>query len=223
MKIKLLSAMDGKKKLGTLIVCGALVAGIGAVSVSAANSITTLQVKVEDGVKLYSTDDGKTWNKQAPEGVNTTIDADGKVTTTNGTPPADGQASMTKVEDGVKSYSTDGGKTWSHEAPESSGEGIANGDEDFPTYTRGTPEGAADLIIRYENGVKLYSTDGGETWSGEAPQGVTVTTGENGETIHSYGITPKAGERGVLSKMEDGGRVYSADGGKTWSKQAPNN
>jgi photosystem II stability/assembly factor-like uncharacterized protein len=220
MKIKFLSNSSTGKKMGALLACGALVAAIGVGSASAAATIQSLQVKIDNGVKYYSTDGGKTWSKQPPKGVNTTIDAEGKVTTTNGTPPADGQASLTKVEDGVKSYSTDGGKTWSHEAPEGSNEGAIGG-ENFPTFTRGTPEGAADLIIKYENGVKLYSTDGGETWSEEAPQGVTETTGENGETIHSYNIAPKAGERGVLTKVEDGVRTYSTDGGKTWSEEAP--
>jgi hypothetical protein len=46
--------------------------------------------------------------------VTATTDADGKVIITRGTPPMEGggQASFTKVEDGVTSSSTDGGKTW---------------------------------------------------------------------------------------------------------------
>lgn len=191
MKIKLLSAMDTKKKLGTLIVCGALVAALGTASASAANTISSLH-KIENGVKLYSTDGGNTWSKQAPEGVTEKIDADGKVTITNGTPPEVG-ASFTKGDDGTKA-----------------------------TYTRGIPDGVPDLMIKIENGVKLYSTDGGKTWSEQAPEGVTETAGEDGKVTTSYGIAPKEGEDdGILSKVENGVRTYSTDGGKTWSEQAP--
>jgi hypothetical protein len=114
MKFKFLSGMSRKKQLGALIVCGALAAAVGTLSASAADSFSTLQVKTENGVRLYSTDDGETWSKQAPEGVTATTDADGKVIITRGTPPMEGggQASFTKVEDGVTSSSTDGGKTW---------------------------------------------------------------------------------------------------------------
>lgn len=53
------------KNMSTLIACGALVAAIGAVSVSASSPFTTQQVKVEDGVKQHSTDDGRTWSTEA--------------------------------------------------------------------------------------------------------------------------------------------------------------
>ncbi|GAC40787.1 sialidase family protein, partial [Paenibacillus popilliae] len=32
-----------------------------------------VMVKLEDGVKLYSTDDGQTWSEQAPEGMSVKI------------------------------------------------------------------------------------------------------------------------------------------------------
>lgn len=120
-----------KKRVGTWIACGALVATIatiGATSVSASNLFTMLQVKVEDGVTHYSTDDGTTWSTEAPDGVTATMDADGKVTVTRGNPPAAGEGSPTevsghtsllvKVENGVTKYSTDGGQTWSEQLPE---------------------------------------------------------------------------------------------------------
>lgn len=224
MKIKLLSATDTKKKLGALVVCGALVAAIGT-SAFAANSISSLLVKNEDGVRLYSTDGGNTWSKQAPDGVNETVHADGRVTITNGTPPREGESGglLTKVEDGVASYSADGGKTWSGQAPEGAkGGSTIGGDENKIVNTRGNPAGAPNLTIKIENGVKLYSTDGGKTWSKEAPEGVTETVGEDGKTTTSYGIAPKEGEgHGILSKVEDGARTYSTDGGQTWSEHAP--
>lgn len=96
---------------------------MGGVSTFASSPYVTLQVKVEDGVARYSTDDGKTWSAEAPEGAVRVTDADGKVTVTRGAAPAEGDDGPTdtsgvsslliKVEDGVKQYSTDGGKTWS--------------------------------------------------------------------------------------------------------------
>lgn len=202
MKIKLLSAMDTKKKLSTLIVCGALVAALGTASAFAANTISSLQVKFENGVKLYSTDGGKTWSKQAPEGVTETIDADGKVTILKGTPPRKGEGggSSTMAEKGDENKA-------------------------IHTHTRGLSDGATggtSLMIKIENGVKLYSTDGGKTWSEQTPKGVTETVGEDDKVTTSYGIAPKEGEDdGILSKVENGVRTYSTDGGKTWSEQDP--
>jgi hypothetical protein len=106
----------------------ALIASIGAASASAADSVdtpsrdavkTSLLVKEENGVRSYSTDDGKTWSSTAPDGVSLS-DIDGKLTISNGIPPKDGDGKglLSKVENGVRTYSTDGGKTWSTTAPE---------------------------------------------------------------------------------------------------------
>ncbi|MFL0556404.1 MULTISPECIES: beta propeller repeat protein, partial [Paenibacillus] len=133
MKFKFPSAMNNKKKLGTLLVCGALVASLGAVSASASNSFTTLLVKSEDGARWYSEDDGKTWSQEAPNGVNETIDADGKVTISRGTAPVEG-------------------------------------DRQGPTEGVFTHRGGVKLLVKTENGKKLYSVDGGKTWSNQAPQ-----------------------------------------------------
>ncbi|PZN07162.1 MAG: exo-alpha-sialidase [Bacillota bacterium] len=122
----------GSKKWAVLVACVAFVVAFGVVSASASSPYTTLQVKVENGVPRYSTDDGNTWSAEAPDGVTWVTDADGKVTVTRGVAPGkeesgtpesvveggpidiSGVASLfVKVEDGVKQYSTDGGKTWS--------------------------------------------------------------------------------------------------------------
>jgi photosystem II stability/assembly factor-like uncharacterized protein len=180
------------KKMSTLIACGALVAAIGAVSVSASSPFTTLQVKVEDGVKHYSTDDGKTWSTEAPEGVTETTDENGKVTITRGNAPADGEA------EGQKFY------TSQHGVDEGAQEGIIDGEA-----------GQAGLMIKVEDGVKLYSTDGGKTWSQDAPQGYSE---HDGVSTYSFGNPSDEGGK-YLTRMEDGVKRHSADGGKTWSEQ----
>lgn len=58
-----------KKKAGAVLICGALVATVRAGAAWAENSITTLDVKVGDGVTKYFTYGGKTLGKRAPEGV----------------------------------------------------------------------------------------------------------------------------------------------------------
>lgn len=74
---------------------------------------------MEDSIRYFSTDGGDTWSQTAPEGV-MVREEDGKITITNGIPPKDGEGNgmLSKVEDGVRCYSTDGGMTWSQDAPE---------------------------------------------------------------------------------------------------------
>ncbi len=117
MKSKILSRLDTtKKKVGAIVFGGALVAAISTGTAFAANTINSLQIKMENGIASYSTDDGNTWSTNVPEGV--TVSEDGKVTVTNGIPPKDGeQGLLSKVEDGIRTYSTDGGNTWSTNVP----------------------------------------------------------------------------------------------------------
>jgi hypothetical protein len=187
MKSKILSIMDAtKKKAGVALLCGALVATIGAGTALAAYSKTSMQVKMENGVRSYSTDGGKTWSEKAPDGV-TVSDKDGKVTIMSGTPPKDGEGKglLSKVENGVRSYSTDGGKTWSTKAPD----GVMVSDKDGKfTITDGTPpKDGEGMLSKVENGVRSYSTDGGKTWSTKAPDGVTETETEDGKIGFTIG------------------------------------
>jgi photosystem II stability/assembly factor-like uncharacterized protein len=151
--------MDGKKKLSALIVCGALVVGLGAVSASAANPMTALP-SADAGGKVFITN-GTIWSEEAPEGVQKAV---------NGSGPA------------------------------------------------GAPA-ARSVMIKEENGVKLYSVDGGKTWSRQAPDGYSE---QDGKQTLFFGTPPREGEGGVvLNRVEDGVKYYSTDGGKTWSKQSP--
>jgi len=170
MKFNLLSATNGKKKLGALLVCGALVAAIGAVSAAASDSFTSLQIKYENGAKLYSTDNGETWSEQAPAGVTETVDADGKVTVQFGSEPKEGDGGLlTKMEDGFLSYSTDGGKTWTTQTPEDVKEGSITQSPDGSTYE--VSLGEAGTLIRSET----TDADGKVVITSR-----TIPSGENG-------------------------------------------
>lgn len=225
MKSKILSMLNTtKKKVGAVFLSGALIVSIGTGTVFAANSLNTLQVKMENGVRSYSTDDGKTWNKDIPDGV-TVTDKDGIFSVSNGIPPKDdkGEGILSKVENGVRTYSTDDGKTWSENAPVGAEESKSIGQDGKITNTIGAPSessNATSLQIKEENGVKTYSTDGGKTWSKDASDGVIVDS--DGKVTYSNGTPSKDDEgEGVLSKVENGVRTYSKDNGKTWSKNVP--
>jgi hypothetical protein len=75
---------------------------------------------MENGVRSYSTDGGKTWSQNAPDGVTVSEDENGKIKIINRFPDkgSQGKSLLVKMENGVRSYSTDGGKTWSEQAPE---------------------------------------------------------------------------------------------------------
>lgn len=120
MNKKILSKLDTtKKKVGAIVLSTVLLGTLAVGTAYAASSMNPLQVKTENGVQRYSTDGGKTWSQNAPEGV-TVSDKDGKLTITNGIPPKDGEGDgmLIKTENGVRYYSIDGGKTWSQNAPE---------------------------------------------------------------------------------------------------------
>lgn len=142
MKSKILSMLDTtKKKVGVALLCGALVATIGAGAAFAANARTSMMVKMENGVRSYSTDDGKSWSEKAPDGVTVTEDKDGKLTMMYGTPPKDGEGKglLSKVENGVRTYSTDGGKTWSEKAPDGAEDSVTIDEDGKITHTNGNP------------------------------------------------------------------------------------
>ncbi|APM40220.1 sialidase family protein [Clostridium kluyveri] len=110
-----------KKKMGAALLCGAFAATIGTGTVLASNSTNSLLGKVVNGVRSYSTDGGKTWSGKAPEGVTVNEDKDStggvlKGLSLEGDTKGKGGLAV-KVENGVRSYSTDGGKTWSKEVP----------------------------------------------------------------------------------------------------------
>lgn len=127
MKKNMLSKLSTSKKI---VICTALVATLGAGTALAANSFQSLELKMDDGVISYSTDEGTTWNQDIPEGV--TVDQeDGAVIITGDATQDDStlgtgtaleansyESLELKMDDGAISYSTDEGMTWSQDIPE---------------------------------------------------------------------------------------------------------
>ncbi len=103
------------------------------------DGVSSLDVKSENGVTLYSEDRGESWSEAVPEGVTVTEGEDGTVTISSGDQldfvPEEVEVSevsdiAVKSEDGVVSYSTDGGESWSEEVPE----GLTVTEEDGRIY-----------------------------------------------------------------------------------------
>ncbi|WP_315079100.1 sialidase family protein [uncultured Clostridium sp.] len=229
-----------KRKFGTVALCGALVLSMSATTAFAAStpmrsdssstfkdSINmSVKVKMENGVRLYSTDDGATWNENAPEGIQGVMFKGEKIMSgqfTNGRFHIDdaGMNIMAKSENGVKMYSIDGGQTWSENAPE----GIPTFNEKDGNFTT---NGAilqmgdgTSVIVKVENGVKVYSTDGGTTWSENAPEGIPTFNEKGGNFMTNRAIPQMGSGTSVMVKVENGVKLYSTDGGTTWSENAP--
>ena len=133
---------------------------------------------------------------------------------------ADTEKVLVKNENGVMSYSEDEGATWNEGTPE----GIITKDGTNGTLIKNGGPGQGErhsLTIKTEGDVTHYSTDGGETWSQTAPEGVTVN--EDGSIIAKHMNPNGANENEIkiLVKNKDGVINYSTDSGETWSQTAP--
>ncbi len=230
-----------KKKAGASILCGALVLTLGTGKAFASDVDDSIQVKNENGVITYSIDGGQTWSEDAPEGLTGFESKDGKIKIKNTKISEDGigMGVQVKLEDGIKLYSTDGGQTWSEDAPEGFTEFE---DEDGKIKIKNTNISRDDIGInvkvKLEDGVKLYSTDEGQTWSENAPEGMDVFAEEDGkigiknsgqiegglfigEQVKSEDGVLSKGGNSFMVKNENGTRLYSEDGGQTWSEDLP--
>ncbi len=82
-----------------------------------------------------------------------------------------------KQENGVNLYSTDGGKTWDKHTPTTKDQAVKivsmkDGIAQFEAVNEAdlkNAESSMQIMIKQENGVTLYSTDKGKTWSEKAP------------------------------------------------------
>lgn len=88
-----------KKKIGAAIICSAFMLMAGgashafaedvkqtdikenSVAISVANEADNVSIKEENGVLTYSTDSGKTWSKEAPDGTVIEINVEDSVAT----------------------------------------------------------------------------------------------------------------------------------------------
>lgn len=182
-----------KKKAGASILCGALVLTLGTGKAFASDVDDSVEVKNENGAITYSTDGGQTWSEDAPEGFTGFESEDGKIKIKNANIAKDdiGISVKVKLEDGVKLYSTDGGQTWSENAPEGvdaftkeDGKiGIKNSDQiESGLFISGhvksedgiLSKGGNSFMVKNENGTRFYSEDGGQTWSEDLPEGMSI-------------------------------------------------
>ncbi|WP_291579587.1 sialidase family protein [Clostridium sp. UBA6640] len=182
-----------KKKAGASILCGALVLTLGTGKAFASDVDDSVQVKNENGAITYSIDGGQTWSEDAPEGFTGFESEDGKIEIRNANISKDdiGISVKIKLEDGVKLYSTDGGQTWSENVPEGvdafikeGGKiGIKNSSQiESGLFTSGQvksedgilSKGGNSFMVKNENGTRLYSEDGGQTWSENLPEGMSI-------------------------------------------------
>lgn len=129
----------GKKKVAALALVAGLTLSLGTLTAFAANHLQNLQVTVDGNGAQYSTDGGKTWSDQVPEGAVVTTDANGERSLYIGAPSDEAKADVNAAVDAVKGA-------------------------------------VANAAGKQEAGNWLYSTDGGQTWSNNAPSGVTVDT-----------------------------------------------
>ncbi|BFH69734.1 hypothetical protein J27TS7_55870 [Paenibacillus dendritiformis] len=136
-------------------------------------------------------------------------------------------AMFVKHENGVVSYSVDGGQTWNENAPANM-QGIKIGQMGEGNMQIKHKLASADgikskVMIKSENGKTLYSTDDGQTWSETAPEGMpALNKGEKGNVIIQTKVTSEEGmKNNVMVKLENGKKLFSTDGGQTWSEQAP--
>ncbi|MBO0452649.1 exo-alpha-sialidase [Candidatus Enterococcus murrayae] len=146
-------------------------------------------MKQEEDKWTFSSDGGKTWTEEAPEGVK--VDKNGKLTWKS----KDGKkVSEFDPKENQWKYSEDGGKTWSDPLKEID-DWLENG---FTVPVEG------GVSMKIKDGKIQYSTDGGKTWTDEAPEGF------------------KDKVKSILTKQsEDGKTLYSTDGGKTWTEEKP--
>lgn len=168
----------------------------------------------------FSSDDGKTWTETPPEGIYEGNDGrlyyeSEKIKGMNNESKGEiadfpfedesGNSVIMKRENDSWQFSSDGGETWTDEAPE----GVEVGDDGTVTWK--SEDGKQVSEYDPSNGQWKYSDDGGKTWSDPL---------QEIEDWIENGFTMSVAE-GILMKLQDGKVVYSTDEGKTWSEEVP--
>ncbi|GCF95833.1 hypothetical protein NRIC_37240 [Enterococcus florum] len=144
-------------------------------------------MKREDDKWKFSSDGGKTWSEEVPEGVE--VDKNGKLTWQS----EDGnKLSEFDPKENSWKYSEDGGKTWSDPLKDVE-DWLKNG---FTVPVEG------GVSMKFQDGKILYSTDGGKTWSEEVPEGFS-------DQVKS--VITKQAEDGKTLYSTDGGKTWSEE------------
>src|SRR5699024_11199913 len=76
-------------------------------------------------------------------------------------------------------------------------------------------ESNRSISIEEEDGVVQFSTDDGQTWSEEAPEGLTVIEEGDQQIITDGDLFDVSGDD-TMTPLEEGEIRYSIDGGETW-------
>lgn len=144
-------------------------------------------MKREDDKWKFSSDGGKTWSEEVPEGV--TVDKEGKLTWQS----EDGnKLSGFDPKENSWKYSEDGGKTWSDPLKDVE-DWLKNG---FTVPVEG------GISMKFQDDKILYSTDGGKTWSEEVPEGFS-------DQVNA--VITKQSEDGKTLYSTDGGKTWSEE------------
>ena len=135
-----------KRKIAILTACAAAAISLCAVTALAVsgNSAENL-VKMTENAIAYSADGGETWSEQLPE---------------------DAAFSTEIFEDG-EAVIWQGKYRPFMECPECS----AKIEFEFPKHSFGIKD---SMTVRVEDGVTMFSEDGGETWTEEIPDGIEI-------------------------------------------------
>lgn len=127
----------GKKKATAIVLAAALVLSLSTLTAFAASNLESLQVAIDSNGDRYSTDGGQTWSAEVPDGATVSAGGNGDHSIFIGTPP-----------DGAI--------------------------DDVNAAVNAATGAVANVAVKQEDGKFLYSTDGGQTWSENAPAGVTI-------------------------------------------------
>ncbi len=128
-----------KKKASAIVLAAALALSLSTLTALAASNLESLQVAIDGNGARYSTDGGQTWSDKVPDGATVSTGGNGEHSIFIGTPP-------------------DGAVGDVNAAVTAAIGAVAN----------------ANVAVKQEDGKFLYSTDGGHTWSENAPAGVTI-------------------------------------------------
>lgn len=162
--------------LATILLAGMLLLGGGAQASSTPEPAEKAEIHTNDvrarwnnDAWEYSSDDGETWTDEVPEGV--TVHEDQSLTLLPGDDTLTGSGTdpwEQSLDSWLASVYAEAGNIINDTLPD--------GHEDWGSFIR-----FGETIARQnDDGQWEYSTDGGETWTDEAPEGVSVNESGTG-------------------------------------------